>query len=650
MTHENRRPSQSDSGVLFLLDSLGSLSRLIAAIVRGSTHEVLGESADALVWHREFDACAIHLQPVSDHPGGTDAAALAATSGAISSISDLATERSIQVMRTGRAQRESDLSVPAGQRHGSLLIVPIATSTRCLGTLTVWNKAPFRFQQWHESLIELHCDVLSLFLSRHEAPGGRPAAPSGGVDPTSPDRTAAPQDERARSPSTHAASAPREGLDLDPLTGLLDRSAFEASLRSELGGEARPSIFLLYLDVDRYRLIRESGGRQTAERVIRILADVLRQHLGQEVALGRLDSDEFGIALERDTLAEAVAIAQGLIRIVDSLRMSYAGQSYDISVSIGLASPVAAAHSSGTALQQAQDACRAAQRQGGGIVQVYDESVATRRRTGTDGRMLNELTSALKEDRLELYAQPIVPAAMGPDESGTLGSAAKPAFYEVLLRMRDRCGNPRPAAAFLPLAERYGLSVKLDRWVVRETFRLLSSSPRTKRGQIRFTVNLSGHSIDEHRLLDDIVAEFETTGLPPETICFEITETAAISDIDAAKTFIQVLKGIGCRFALDDFGSGHSSFLYLRDLQVDFLKIDGTLVCDIAQDPVSHAFVRSINDIGKIMGKRTIAEYVETAEVLEAVTEIGIDFAQGYWIGRPEPLVSIARPKGGRGA
>ncbi|MBK1717560.1 putative bifunctional diguanylate cyclase/phosphodiesterase [Thiocystis violacea] len=620
-------PAGPGSGILFLIDALGSLRELIVAAAGDWDSSTPQTAARALIAHREFDGCAIY--PAGGEQGradrnthSSDTLEPLAASGLPRYLSAVSAEVSASVMRVGYAHYEPDLARRSGQLHGSLIVLPIIAPTHVLGALAVWSREPYCFKPWHENLLGLYSDVLSLALRQRGFPDGA-SATSGQAD--SGPRAASPPDRPTAS----------RGRRLDPVTGLLSRSAFESSLQDALDGGPTPrrSPYLLYLDIDRFRWIRDHGGDQTADRVLRIVADILRREAGQDIVLGRLGGDEFGIAVDLETEDDAVAMAQRLVHGVDAQRMSYAGQLYDISISIGLA-PIGSGWRAGhLALRQARDACAAARRQGGGAIQVYSEAVDNQRCLKDDGRMLNHLTSALKEDRLRLFAQPIVAAHPGANEPA--GAAS---IHEVLLRMLDKDGNLHGAGAFLPLAERCGLSVKLDRWVIQETFRLLAAARRPGLEQSELAVNLSGHSIDDTRLLDFIIEQFAATGLSPERICFEITETVAISDIDAAKHFIRVLKDIGCKFALDDFGSGHSSFLYLRDLEVDYLKIDGTLVREIARDPVSLAFVRSIDDIGKIMGKRTIAEYVEDGRVLEAIVEIGVDFAQGFWVGRPEPL------------
>ncbi len=626
---------QADSELLLLVDSFGSIRRFVASAASGPSSRVAAMAVDALLEQQELDGCAVYLAPECLAGPAESSLVLETSTGLAQPLLDLTAELAETAVRTGQPYYQPDLARGGSPEHGSLMVLPVATRTKRLGALAAWSGEPFRFRPWHEHLAGLFCDVLSLALVQGMAPESEEDTRS----PADPQRQ--PRFEHCRPVVDRAPVADRSSSEsrdengLDPLTGLLSRSAFESQLRvaiSEGMGHDQP-LYLYYVDVDRYRLIRECGGDQTADRVIRILADILRCQFDRECILGRLGSDEFGVAARIGRLDDALDLAQRLIDVVDALRMSYAGQRYDISISIGLVPSGPGRGAAKTAMQQARAACHAVQRQGGGAAQVYSPTLSCQRRSQDDGRMLNQLTCALKEDRLLLYAQPIVPARQGSE-----GQSDAPSFFEILLRMRNKRGDLFSAGAFLPLAERYGLSVKLDRWVIQESFRRLSCSESIVTGGAEYALNLSGHSIDDHRLLDFIVDQLRETGLPPERVCFEITETAAISDIDSAKTFIRVLKEIGCKFALDDFGSGHSSFLYLRDLEVDYLKIEGHLVRDITRDPVSHAFVRSIGDIGKIMGKRTIAEHVESDDVLDAIMEIGIDFAQGYLVGRPEPL------------
>jgi len=244
------------------------------------------------------------------------------------------------------------------------------------------------------------------------------------------------------------------------------------------------------------------------------------------------------------------------------------------------------------------------------------------------------LTSALKEDRFILYAQPIVPVSPNPDSN---------THYEILLRMLGESGDIIPPGAFIGAAERYNLMHQIDRWVIRNTFSFLEESfPIDYQGdRPLFSINLSGESLGNNTFLPYVKTQFQEFRIDPQNICFEITETAAIADLSNATRIIDSLKSLGCRFSLDDFGSGLSSFAYLKTLPVDFLKIDGMFVKDIATDPIDFAMVKSINEIGHVMGMQMIAEFVENKEILNKLASIHVDYAQGYGIKRPAPLNEI---------
>jgi len=239
---------------------------------------------------------------------------------------------------------------------------------------------------------------------------------------------------------------------------------------------------------------------------------------------------------------------------------------------------------------------------------------------------------ALEQNQLQLYAQTINPVSNAPD---------KKLHYEALIRMQDYDGKIIPPGAFLPAAERYNLIATLDRWVINYSFSMLMQYPLFLSSIGHFSINLSGQSLTEDGFLDFIISMFDETGMQPEKICFEITETAAIANLSMASNFINTLRDIGCRFALDDFGSGLSSFGYLKNLPVDYLKIDGMFVRDIVTDPIDRAMVKSINEIGQVMGMETIAEFVESDEITEMLRDIGVDYVQGYAFGAPIPLTDV---------
>lgn len=278
-------------------------------------------------------------------------------------------------------------------------------------------------------------------------------------------------------------------------------------------------------------------------------------------------------------------------------------------------------------LKEADAACYMAKEMGRSRVHVYRPDDAEIARRHGEMQWVARINNALEQNRFRLSAQPIVPIGAVPAEDG---------YLELLVSFQEESGRHVPPNTFLPAAERYNLSTKLDRWVIGRAITWLSATgKRTDRPSLCF-INLSGRSIGDDEFLEFLIEKFEEAAIPPGRICFEVTETATITNLSTASDFIRALKELGCLFALDDFGSGLSSFAYLKNLPVDFLKIDGSFVKDIGDDPINLAMVNSINEIGHVMGKKTIAECVETEATLEKLREVGVDYAQGFYLGRPK--------------
>ncbi len=615
------------AGALALVDSLNALSLLIEAARCDSVAALVSAAVDALIQHQDFDGCAVVI--------GGDAGPYGPPAGQRSSarmpefLDPIVSAEVIPaLLGEGAAYFETRLADRGRGAGGALLGVPLSDGRRSFGGLIVWNQDADLLMPWHQSLVEMLAEVFVMALDRLAANEDVGRGEADGSRSPLPPPNASVRDR-----------VPVESIGgVDRLAGLDDRRSFELGLENlamaPLSGlRAR---YILFVDIDRFRLIREYGGDMTAERMIRVFSELLRREMAGEKLIGRLGTDKFGVVVERRSREQAIQLAESLVGVVDSLRLSFFGQRYDVSISIGVAELNSGTGSGLAGLRRAMEACQAAQKQGGGTVLTYHDNLAVPRRSRSEGRLLNRLTRALKDDALELHAQLIAP----------LGDSRKPSEYrpvmhELLLRMRDEEGELIGAGAFLTVAERYGLSVKLDRWVIKRAFRQIADSQYADDPDHRFTLNLSGHSIDDHSLLGFIVEQFDESGLAPQRICFEITETAAISDIGAAKKFVEELKRLGCEFALDDFGSGHSSFLYLRDLPIDYLKIDGELVREIADDPVSLAFVRTIEGVARLMGRQTIAECVESDAIRDAIAEIGCTYVQGYLVGSPVPLTEV---------
>jgi diguanylate cyclase (GGDEF)-like protein len=384
-----------------------------------------------------------------------------------------------------------------------------------------------------------------------------------------------------------------------------------------------------YLDLDQFKIINDTCGHVAGDELLKRLGRVLAQQVRRQDTLARLGGDEFGVLLEHCSMHVAERVANALRRTIEDFRFAWEKQVFGIGVSIGVVPIQGLGQSVSSILSAADAACYAAKDRGRNRIHIYHEGDVELARRHGEMRWVNRIQTALEENRFELARQPIVSLST---------TAGADTHYELLLRMRDEDGNIVLPEAFLPAAERYNLSVKLDRWVVREAFRLLTRDPDHLEQLFLCSINLSGVSLADEDFLIFVTTELASTGLPPGKVCFEITETAAIANLPGAMRFIEVLRRIGCRFALDDFGSGLSSFAYLKSLPVDFLKIDGVFVKDIAEDPIDRELVRSINEIGHVMGKRTIAEFVESQEILTALNEIGVDYAQGFELGKPELL------------
>lgn len=294
---------------------------------------------------------------------------------------------------------------------------------------------------------------------------------------------------------------------------------------------------------------------------------------------------------------------------------------------MGVVAIVGTSENLSTLLNDADEACYIAKNSGRNRIQIYDIKDIKIIHHHDEMQWVTRLNQALAEESYSLYAQTIQPLD---------GSADK--HYEFLIRLINEKGEVITPDAFLPAAEHYGLISKIDRWVIKKTFGLLKQHPAFLKRVSFCSINLSGQSVTDHFMLDFIMSQFDETGIAGEKICFEITETAAIANLSTALKFMSALKAIGCRFALDDFGSGLSSFGYLKDLPVDYLKIDGIFVKDIVDDPINHAMVKSINDIGQVMGMQTIAEFVENDEIKGMLREIGVNYIQGYAIDTPQPF------------
>jgi len=418
----------------------------------------------------------------------------------------------------------------------------------------------------------------------------------------------------------------------DALTGLANRREFEFRLEQVLYPLAHQQVgrhALMFLDLDQFKLVNDTCGHAAGDELLRHICALLQSDLREGDTLARLGGDEFGILLENCPPAAAEKIAESLRHTVQSLHFVWKGRPFVTTVSIGL---VHISHTPTTleaSLRAADMACYMAKEKGRNRVQVYhaDDSELSVR----FGEMawVQRLHMALEENRFCLYSQEI--AALNHTEGGS-------GHIEILLRLHDESGRIILPESFIPAAERYGLITSLDRWVVENVFAIIARClhERPGRPMAMCAINLSGITIGDDDFLGFLRDKFASYRIPPEMICFEITETSAIANLASAIRFINELKALGCHFSLDDFCAGMSSFAYLKHLPVDFLKIDGSFVKDMLDDPINRAMVEVINHIGHVMGKRTIAEFVETPQIEQALLEIGVDYAQGYLIERPQ--------------
>jgi diguanylate cyclase (GGDEF)-like protein/PAS domain S-box-containing protein len=419
----------------------------------------------------------------------------------------------------------------------------------------------------------------------------------------------------------------------DALTGLINRQEFERRLERMLvetrgDGEAYA---LLYLDLDRFKVVNDTCGHTAGDQLLRQITARLHERLRGRDTLARLGGDEFGVLLEHCPLDQALRIATELRDAAQDYRFVWEGKPFSVSASIGLVPLSAAIGSVSAALAAADAACYAAKEQGRNRVHLYQPDDALLTQQHTQMQWVSRLTHALDANRFRLYQQVIAP--LGQHGQG------RP-HHEVLLRLLDEEGRVVEPMAFVPAAERYNLMPAIDRWVVREVISRHAVQQRHAPVAERpiFAVNLSGSSLADERLAEFVYGLLAEHGVPADMLCFEITETAAIANLSRATEFIQALKREGCLFALDNFGSSMSSFAYLKQLPVDFLKIDGSFIRTIAEDSLTRAMADAINRVAHVMAIETVAECAESAPILALLKELGVDHAQGYALERPQPL------------
>jgi diguanylate cyclase (GGDEF)-like protein/PAS domain S-box-containing protein len=419
----------------------------------------------------------------------------------------------------------------------------------------------------------------------------------------------------------------------DVLTELVNRREFEQRLERALkSAKARETSYaVLYLDLDQFKIVNDACGHNAGDALLKQIGSLLKSKIRWRDTLARLGGDEFGVLLESCTMDEALRTAEALRENIADYRFTWDDRTFRLGVSIGVVPITAATDDVASLLSAADSACAAAKEAGRNRVYNYQENDIDLMKRRKEMQWAGRISLALDENRFELFRQTIQPLQPNASLQG--------AHYELLIRMRDEQGQLIAPGLFIAAAERYGLMTAIDRWVISQAFTWLVSEADERERLSLCAINLSGQSLADEKFLPFVIEQFKRSGLSGSCICFEITETAAIASYSQANRFIHALKELGCRFALDDFGTGLSSFGYLKHFPVDFLKIDGSFVKEILHDPIDREMVRSINEIGHLTGKQTIAEFAENAEIITMLRGMGIDYAQGYGVSEPKRLL-----------
>ena len=421
----------------------------------------------------------------------------------------------------------------------------------------------------------------------------------------------------------------------DPLTGLNNRYEFERRLGYLFENSQQSERHaLLSIDLDEFKIINDTCGHDAGDELLRQLAQVLKDKVRETDTVARLGGDEFGVVLEGCSVSDAQRAAHQLLWAIDAFVFEWDSRKYKLTASIGIAA-IVAGRSVAFSLSAADSACHFAKEQGRNRIHIYQENDRDLGRHLRQMGWVPRLQDAIASNRFLLYAQPIVPL--------TPSSEPDAKHYEILLRLNDEQGRIVLPGAFIPAAERYHQMAAIDRWVLHTT---LSKRSTLLAGEdCTFSLNLSGQTLGQEDFLHYVLEEIDQSGVDPRKLCFEITETAAIGNLDLAVRLISVLRQRGCRFALDDFGVGISSLSYLKKLQVDYLKIDGSFVRGMARNPMDRALVTAIQQVGRVIGIKTIAESIEDAETMEILRDLGVDFGQGYFFQVPQPIEELQSGK-----
>jgi diguanylate cyclase (GGDEF)-like protein/PAS domain S-box-containing protein len=421
----------------------------------------------------------------------------------------------------------------------------------------------------------------------------------------------------------------------DILTGLVNRREFESRLeRAIKSARAREASYALcHIDLDQFKIINDNCGHSAGDALLGQVGALLKSKIRWRDTVSRLGGDEFGVLLESCSLEEAVRNAEALREAIRNYKFVWEERTFRLGASIGVV-PISPENEDVAALLSAADsACAAAKESGRNRIYSFQENDIDLMRRRREMQWAARINNALEDGRFEIFRQVILPL-QDAQQHGL--------HYELLLRMRDEAGKIVTPDQFIAAAERYGLTPNIDRWMIEHALRWLVSEADEREKLELCSINLSGQSLGDDKFLPFVIEHFHRSGIDASKICFEITETAAIASFSQANRFIHALKELGCRFALDDFGTGLSSFGYLKHFPVDFLKIDGSFVKEILHDPIDREMVRSINEIGHLTGKQTIAEFAENMEIVEMLRSLGVDYAQGYAIATPQRVMKLA--------
>jgi diguanylate cyclase (GGDEF)-like protein len=424
----------------------------------------------------------------------------------------------------------------------------------------------------------------------------------------------------------------------DTLTGLINRHEFDRRLKNCLSSTHNRSASngLIYIDLDQFKIVNDTCGHQVGDQLLRQLASIISTKVRGRDTLARLGGDEFAVLLENCPQSVTRKVAEELLKMIQDFRFSWDDKIFDIGASFGIAIFSSSHDQQHDPLGAADAACYKAKESGRNRIHEVDisDNKAEIDRSHAEMHWVTRINKALEANDFVLYQQKITPTNPGGNEL---------LHYEILLRLLDDNGEIINPGAFLPPAERFGLIQKIDRWVIKNTLQWLSKNTQALAKTKLCSINLSGLSLSDEGLTNYVKQHLNEYNIDCQKICFEVTESSAIHNLGSAMEFMTNMHDLGCSFSLDDFGTGMSSFSYLKQLPVDHLKIDGSFIRDICTDPIDLAMTRSINEIGHVMGMSTIAEFVEDKDTFRLLKQIGVDYAQGYHIAKPAPIDELLK-------